>query len=118
MVADGGSGERKTERERSGKRKAETDLVGIFRAKFYIGLMDITVTDTTHGYHVSQLLVLKCKLCDGGGVVTVVFVVLLYSWYFLVGDWRQNANDSVELQYRTDYQFTRNARYEKHEGLQ
>lgn len=33
------------------KRKAETDLVGIFRAKFYIGLMDITVTDTTHGYH-------------------------------------------------------------------
>ena len=80
MFGQGGSGEKEQRRE----RKAEADLVGIFRAKFYIGLMDIAVTDTTHGYHVSQLLVLKCKLCDG--VVTVVFVVLLYSLYLLVGD--------------------------------
>lgn len=49
----------------------------------------------------SQVLVLKCKLCDG--VVTVVFVVLLYSLYLLSGRWRQNAKESAELQYRTDY---------------
>lgn len=48
---------------------------------------------------------------------------LLYfciSWYLLVGDWRQNANESVELQYRTDYQLQvmPHARYEKHETVQ
>ena len=48
---------RSRKEERSGKR--ETDLVGIFRAKFYIGLMDIAVTDTTHGYHVSQVACLE-----------------------------------------------------------
>lgn len=71
-------------RERGGRAESGTDLVGIFRAKFDVGLMDIAITDTTHGYSVSQLLVLKCKLCDG--VVTVVFVVLLYPLYLLVGD--------------------------------